>query len=234
MPILLGSLQASPCRPAGFRPPSVSQALNPTRDALRLRRHKAGVMKGVSQDRNALHGGKQVHGKALGVFPLPECPKLALDPGQVLSEDLGRSGGDRAARLVELRAKRPDSAAELCQAILVLEDALDAGAKPILGRPSFAPSLPLRGQLRQPPLDDRLANLVLGLEVIIDVPQRNLGFARDVGKRGGVEPLLVRQVHCRTNQPRSLIDRCPSHWAYVRQLTSLWHDRHTCQALKLA
>src|SRR6202790_2341220 len=145
MRILLGSLQASPCRPAGFSLPGVSQASNPTLEALGLRRHKAGVMKGVSQDRNALHGGKQVHGKALGVFTLPECPKLALDPGQVLSEDLGRSGGDRAARLVELGAKRPDSAAAICQEVLVLEDALDAGAQPILGRPSFAPSLPLRG-----------------------------------------------------------------------------------------
>jgi hypothetical protein len=195
----------------GLSPPGVSQALNPTLEALGLRRYKTGVMKGMSQDRNALHGGKQVHGKALGVFPLPECPKLALDPGQVLSEDLGRSGGDRAARLVELGAKRPDSAAELCQAILVLEDALDAGAKPVLGRPSFAPSLPLSGQLRQPQLDDRLANLVFGLEVVIDVAQRNLGFARDVGKRGGAEPVLVRQIHCRTKQPRSFIDMCPGH-----------------------
>src|SRR5712675_256746 len=195
----------------GFSPPGVSQALNPTLEALGLRRHKTGVMKGMSQDRNALHGGKQMHGKAVGVFPLPQCPKLALDPGQVLSEDLGRSGGDRAARLVELGAKRPDRAAELRQAILVLEDALDAGAKPILGRPSFVPSLPLRGQLRQPQFDDRLANLVLGLEVIIDVTQRNLGFARDVGKRGGAEPVLVCQAYCRTNQPRSFIDVCPGH-----------------------
>src|SRR5258706_20908 len=84
----------------GFSPPGVSQALYPTLEALGLRRHKTGVMKGISQDRHALHGGKQVHGKAVGVFPLPECPKLALDPGQVLSEDLGRSGGDRAARHV--------------------------------------------------------------------------------------------------------------------------------------
>ena len=67
-------------------------------------------MKGMSQDRSALQGGKQVHGKAVGVFPLPECPKLAFDPDQVLSEDLGRAGGDRAARLVELGAKRPDRA----------------------------------------------------------------------------------------------------------------------------
>src|ERR1700682_420889 len=81
----------------GFSPPGVSQAWNPTLEAPGLRRHKTGVMKGMSQDRNALHGRDQVHGKALGVFPLPECPKLALDPGQVLSEDLGRSGGDRAA-----------------------------------------------------------------------------------------------------------------------------------------
>src|SRR6266403_3228517 len=106
-------------RACGLSPPRVSQALNPTLEALGLRRHKTGVMKGMSQDRNALHGGKQVHGKALGVFPLPECPKLALDPGQVLSEDLGRAGGDRAARLVELGAKRPDRAATLCQEILV-------------------------------------------------------------------------------------------------------------------
>src|SRR6202043_4231712 len=125
-------------------------------------------MKVMSQDRSALHGGKQVHGKAVGLFPLPECPKLAFDPGQVLSEDLGRPGGDRAARLVELGAKRPDRAAALCQEILVLEDALDAGAKPILGRSSFAPSLPLRGHLCQSMLDDSLANLVLGLEEIIE------------------------------------------------------------------
>src|SRR5258708_27923556 len=105
-------------------------------------------MKGMSQDGNALHGGKQVHGQAVGIFPLPECPELALDPDQVLSEDLGRSGGDRAARLVELGAKRPDRAAELRQAILVLEDVLDAGAKLILRRSSFVPSLPPRGQLR--------------------------------------------------------------------------------------
>src|SRR5258707_478921 len=104
-------------------------------------------MKGISHDRSALQGGMQVHGKALGVLPLPECPNLALDPGQVSSEDLGRSGGDRTGRLVELGAKRPDRAAVLRQEILVLEDTLDAGAKPILGRSSFVPSLPLRGQL---------------------------------------------------------------------------------------
>src|SRR5258708_26337730 len=137
-------------------------------------------MKGMSQDRNALHGGKQVHSKGVGVLPLPECPKLALDPGQVLSEDLGRSGGNRAARLVELGAKRPDRASPLCQEILVLEDALDAGAKPILGRSTFVPSLPLRGQLRQPQLAARLATLVFGLELAIDAPQSNLAFAREV------------------------------------------------------
>src|SRR5216683_7391793 len=108
----------------GFSPPGASQALNPTLEPLGLRRHETGVMKGMSQDRNALHGGKQVHGKAVGVFSLPECPKLALDPGQVLSEDLGRSGGYRAARLVDLGAKRPDRTAALCQAVFVLEDAL--------------------------------------------------------------------------------------------------------------
>ncbi len=104
---------------SGFSPPGLSQASNPTLEALGLPRHKTGIVKGMSQGRNALHRGKQVHGKAVGVFPLPECPKLALDPGQVLREDLGRSGGDRAARLVELGAKRPDCAAKLCQAILV-------------------------------------------------------------------------------------------------------------------
>src|SRR6266446_2670338 len=95
----------------GFSPPGVSQALNPTLEALGLRRHKTRVMKGMSQDRNALHGGKQVHGKARGVFPLPECPKLALDPGQVLRKDLGRSSGYRAACLVKFGAKRPVRAA---------------------------------------------------------------------------------------------------------------------------
>src|SRR5258708_12132387 len=106
MHVSLSSLQSSVWA-CGFSPPGVSQALYPTLEALGLRRHQTGIMKGMSQDRNALHGGKQVHGKALGVFSLPESPKLALDPGQVLSKDLGRSGGDRAARLLELDANRP-------------------------------------------------------------------------------------------------------------------------------
>src|ERR1700723_4696753 len=100
-------------------PPGVLQALNPTLEALGLCRHKTGVMKGMSQDRNALQGGKQMHSKAVGVFPLPKCPKLALDPGQVLSEDLGRSAGDRAVGLVELGAECADRAAALGQEILV-------------------------------------------------------------------------------------------------------------------
>src|ERR1700722_14105257 len=54
----------------------LSQALNPTFEALGLRRHKTGVVKGMSQDRYALQGGEQVHGKVFGVFPLPKCPKL--------------------------------------------------------------------------------------------------------------------------------------------------------------
>src|SRR5207302_6939604 len=75
----------------GFSPPGVSQALNPTLEALGLRRHKTGVMKGMSQDRNALHGGKEVHGKAVGVFPLPECPKLALRSEE---RRVGKEGSD--------------------------------------------------------------------------------------------------------------------------------------------
>src|SRR5258708_12983524 len=118
MRILLGPLQGSPCGPCGFSPPGVSQALNPTLEALGLRRHKTGVMKGMSQDRNALHGGKQGHGKAVGFFPLPECPKLALDPGQALSEDLGRSVGDRAPPLLYLAANTPPPAATLSHALL--------------------------------------------------------------------------------------------------------------------
>ena len=148
MGILLGPLQSFAVWARGFSPPDVSEALYPTLEALGLRRHETGVMKGMGQDGNALHGGKQMHRKAAGVFSLPKFPELALDPVQVLSEDLGRSGGDRAARLVELGAKGADRAAVPCQGILVLEDTLDAGAKPILGRSSFVPSLTLRGQLR--------------------------------------------------------------------------------------
>src|SRR5260370_1130842 len=55
----------------GFSPPGVSQALNPTLEALGLRRHQTGIMKGMSQDRNALHGGKQVHGKAFRSWLIP-------------------------------------------------------------------------------------------------------------------------------------------------------------------
>src|SRR5260370_6800620 len=95
-------------RACGFSPPAASQALYPTLEALGLPRHQTGVMKGMSQDRNALHGGKQVHGKAVGVFPLSECPKLALNPGQVFSQYLRRSGCHPPAPLLSLQPNRPN------------------------------------------------------------------------------------------------------------------------------
>src|ERR1700675_5206260 len=113
--MLPGGLRRFAVSACGFSPPGVSQASNPTLEALGLRRHKTGVMKGMGQDRYALQGGKQVHGKAVRVFPLPECPKLALDPGQVLSEVLGRSAGDRAVGLVELGQKWADRTPALCR-----------------------------------------------------------------------------------------------------------------------
>jgi len=80
-------------------------------------------MKGMKPGSKRLAGRKADARQGRWIFPLPECPKLALDPGQVLSEDLV-AWWRRAARLVELGAKTSRRAAVLCQEILVLQDAL--------------------------------------------------------------------------------------------------------------
>jgi len=147
MRVLLGPLQASP---VGMRvqPPGVSQALNPTLEALGLRRHKTGVMKGMSQDRNALHGGKA--GARQGRWSLspsrvPETGSRSR-PGVERKISVALVATEPPALWSSEQNVRPRSRAlprDPCS-----RDGLDAGAKPILGRSSFVPSLPLRGQLR--------------------------------------------------------------------------------------
>jgi len=55
---------------------------------------------------------------------------------------------------------------------------LDEGYEPILGRFRFLPFLPHRAEFGDALRNDRLADLGLGLEVIIDIAQGDFRLAR--------------------------------------------------------
>jgi len=110
-----------------------------------------------------------VHGKAVGVFPLPSAPNWLSIQGQVFSERSSSALVATEPPALWARANVPDRRQPYCfQEILVFEDALDAGAKPESGwrdpRLRF-PSLPTaRTAPPQPSQLDPIAssNLSLG------------------------------------------------------------------------
>ena len=53
-------------------------------------------------------------------------------------------------------------------------------------------------------LDDGSYELVLGLEVVVDVPDRDVGRRRDVSERGPLDTLLIEQLRRGGDEPLPL------------------------------
>jgi hypothetical protein len=58
-----------------------------------------------------------------------------------------------------------------------------------------------RPKLRQTPLHDGLAQLVLGLEIVVDISYRDIGGFGDIRQAGLSEAPLVRELRRSLNQP---------------------------------
>src|ERR1700674_2079925 len=128
-------------------------------------------------------------------------PELLLKPTHGLSEERRGFLRERAALLVQLRAKPAKRASSARQLLPVALNALYESKQPLLGRTQPVQLFPECAKLRQTPLHDCLAELLLGLEVVVNVAHRDMGGFGDVGQAGLSETALIGQLHAGLNQP---------------------------------
>src|ERR1700731_1724196 len=107
-------------------------------------------------------------------------PELLLEPTHGLSEERRGFLRESAALLVQLRAQPAQRASSARQLFPVAVNALHESEQPLLGRTQPVQLFAECPKLPQPPLHDRLAEFVLGLEVVVNIPYRDIGGFGDV------------------------------------------------------
>src|SRR6202163_2360840 len=107
-------------------------------------------------------------------------PELLLKPTHGFTEERGGFLREGAALLVQLRAKPAKRASSARQLLPVAVNALYESKQPLLGRTQPVRLFPECAKLRQTPPHDGLAEFVLGLEVIVNIPYRDMGGFGDV------------------------------------------------------
>src|SRR5882724_11447913 len=106
---------------------------------------------------------------------------------------------------MQLGAKRPKGAPSACKHIPVPKSILDTCLKAFFRRTLTVPLFPQRPKFRQVLLHNGLADFIFRFEVVVHVADRDLGRPSDIGDARLPEPMPVRQLHSRANQPRSLL-----------------------------
>src|ERR1700675_3549269 len=98
------------------------------------------------------------------------APELLLKPRHGLGVERCGFLGESAALLLQLRAQPAKRASSARQPLPVAVNALHESKQPLLGRTQPVQLFPECAKLRQTPLHDCLAELFLGLEVVVTVP----------------------------------------------------------------
>src|SRR6201993_356531 len=132
-------------------------------------------------------------------------PKLILYPRKRLSKQCCRFFRERPAFLVQLGTKRPKGAPSACKHIPVLKRILDTRLKAFFRGTRPVPLFPQRSKFRQTLLHNGLADLIFRLEVVVNVPHRDLGRLSDIGEARLPETIPVRPFYGGLNQPRSFV-----------------------------
>src|SRR5258707_7310807 len=132
-------------------------------------------------------------------------PELLLKPTHWLGKEHRGFLRQSAALLVQLRAQPAKRASSARQLLPVAVNALHESKQPLLRRTQPVHLFPECAKLRQAPLHDRLAKLLLGLEVVVNVAYRNMGGFGDVRQARLSETVPIRQLHGGLNQPYPLV-----------------------------
>src|SRR3984893_9468583 len=106
--------------------------------------------------------------------------ELLLKPTHGLIEERRGFLRQSAALLVQLRAQPAKRASSARQLLPVAVTAFHESKQPLPGRTQPVHLFPECAKLRQTPLHDRLAEFVLGLEVVVNIPYRDMGDLGDV------------------------------------------------------
>src|SRR5882724_11623571 len=181
-----------------------------------------GVVKAVREKRHALKRGQKMHGEGLFLAPLSERAELRLNPGQQFNERTRSQPREVTAILVEFGAEGAYRTPPPCKRAAILHCHLNEGQEPLLGVIRLLPTQPHRLEFLEALCHDGLANLRLGLEIVIHIAQRDSRLSGYVGERRVAEATLIRQLGGGLNQSRSFVYRGLGHDASlsVNQLSS--------------
>src|SRR5215813_8342142 len=152
-----------------------------------------------------------------GAFP--DSSKLGLHPSQGLHEQSRRLLRQGPPVLVQLGAERSHGTAKPGQLLAPVHLDLHEAAQPLLGRSRLVQFCQQLSESRDAQVDDRVADLLLGLEVVVDIAQRDSGFLRDVGQRGIAEATPVGDLQSGLSEANSIIRFHSCHRDSMSRLT---------------
>src|SRR5713101_8282448 len=187
---------------------SVSQRADPIFQALYLHHHQVGVISGVCHRSHTLKSTEKMHGKFSCILFMAGRPELLLEPAHWLGEECPGLLCQSAALLVQLGTQAAQRTSPMRKLLPVPMNAFHKSKQPLLRRTQPVHLLPEFSKLRQAPLHNGLAKFFLGLEVVVNVPYRNMGGFGDVRQARLSETVPIRQLHGGLNQP------CPLAWLW--------------------
>src|SRR5260370_10373549 len=125
-------------------------------------------------------------------------PELLLEPAHWLGEERRGFLCGSAALLVQLGPQAAQRTSPTRKLLPVPMNAFHKSKQPLLRRTRPVHLLPQFSKLRQAPLHNGLAKFFLGLEVVVNVPYRNMAGFAEVRQARLAETVPVRQLQCRS------------------------------------
>jgi len=192
-------------KPRRLRQAKTLQCLDPVLEPSGLALDVARCPEAVGQQRGALERGQEVDGKLSRLVFFAHRPELRREPRQCVGEEPGGLLGKRSAFFLQFGAERPDRTSVPSQVPAIVDRHLDECHETRL-RGSVPVPLPLeRAEVGGSLLDQGLADRILRLEVVVDIPERYVGSTGDVREARLIEAPLVDEPHSGPDQSRAFV-----------------------------
>jgi hypothetical protein len=134
-----------------------------------------------------------------------EGSELAFHPRELLVEQDRSLIPESAVVFVQFGAQAAHRATALGECGLVCNDRIDAGAEPVFWKARSVKRFERSSHGSQKPVQDRVADIVFGLEVIVDVSQWNVSLSGYVGNSSLTKATTVSDSFSGADEPRSTV-----------------------------